>query len=216
MNAPTLEQNTVYNGLFDYLNTALFNDMLPPAMLVASRNANVIGGYYAPDQWVNDDGEKIAEVALNANVMGSGDIPNLVQIVIHELCHHYQQHHGKPGRKGYHNKEWVKLAEEIGLEVTAHDNKSGGKTGCAVSTELKPGGRAETAILNMPESLYFPWLAGNMETPGEPGAEPKAQPAKNKSNRVKYSCPVCGVNAWAKPGVLIVCGDCERPLVGQD
>jgi hypothetical protein len=34
----------------------------------------------------------------------------------------------------------------------------------------------------------------------------------DRSNRLKYSCPKCSLNAWAKPGANLVCGDCEEPL----
>ncbi len=30
-----------------------------------------------------------------------------------------------------------------------------------------------------------------------------------QGNRSKYSCPDCGTNLWGKPGLNIVCGDCE-------
>lgn len=39
--------------------------------------------------------------------------------------------------------------------------------------------------------------------------------AKTKS-KTKYTCPSCAMNAWAKPGAHIVCGDCDETLEGQD
>ena len=35
---------------------------------------------------------------------------------------------------------------------------------------------------------------------------------KKKVFRVKYTCPKCGANAWAKPAVKLVCGVCEKRL----
>ena len=35
--------------------------------------------------------------------------------------------------------------------------------------------------------------------------------ANNMSNQ-KYTCPDCGLNAWAKPGVRLICGECEVEL----
>lgn len=36
--------------------------------------------------------------------------------------------------------------------------------------------------------------------------------AGNRSNRNKYTCPGCELNVWGKPGLRVVCGDCEMPL----
>jgi hypothetical protein len=29
-----------------------------------------------------------------------------------------------------------------------------------------------------------------------------------KSSKTKFTCPECGQNAWAKPGALLICGEC--------
>lgn len=34
----------------------------------------------------------------------------------------------------------------------------------------------------------------------------------NRSNRVKYTCPSCSANAWGKPKLNLVCGDCNVPF----
>src|SRR5208337_2014690 len=36
---------------------------------------------------------------------------------------------------------------------------------------------------------------------------------KEKKNKRKYTCPKCSVNAWAKPDVSLLCGDCRVELV---
>lgn len=43
-----------------------------------------------------------------------------------------------------------------------------------------------------------------------------APASKGKSNRCKYTCGSCGLNAWAKPDVRIGCADCGILLVEQD
>jgi predicted RNA-binding Zn-ribbon protein involved in translation (DUF1610 family) len=38
---------------------------------------------------------------------------------------------------------------------------------------------------------------------------PASEQAKaKKSSKVKFTCPDCGQNAWAKPGALLICGEC--------
>ena len=36
---------------------------------------------------------------------------------------------------------------------------------------------------------------------------------KAKKNKLKYTCPQCGINAWAKPEVKLACGECGIPMV---
>ena len=35
---------------------------------------------------------------------------------------------------------------------------------------------------------------------------------KKAASKTRYTCPDCGLSAWAKPGVLIDCIECEKPL----
>ncbi len=37
--------------------------------------------------------------------------------------------------------------------------------------------------------------------------------AKNKSNRIKYTCPSCFSNVWGKPSLKIVCGECSIKFI---
>lgn len=39
---------------------------------------------------------------------------------------------------------------------------------------------------------------------------------KTMRSKVKYTCPVCGLNAWAKPGVDLVCGDGMEKMIAED
>ena len=36
------------------------------------------------------------------------------------------------------------------------------------------------------------------------------------TSKMKYTCPECGLNAWAKMGANLVCGDCDEDLVLQN
>jgi hypothetical protein len=42
-----------------------------------------------------------------------------------------------------------------------------------------------------------------------PGATDK------KKNKIKYTCPLCGQNAWAKPEAKFICCECENPLEAE-
>lgn len=64
-----------------------------------------------------------------------------------------------------------------------------------------------------------PALAGAVQ-PGGPGRRPisdesagASETAQNKSNRLKYTCGTCPkVSVWGKPGLNIICGDCQEKL----
>src|SRR2546422_4579315 len=40
--------------------------------------------------------------------------------------------------------------------------------------------------------------------------------SKKSNTRTKYTCPGCGLNAWAKPNVSLLCGECEGELVAEE
>lgn len=34
-------------------------------------------------------------------------------------------------------------------------------------------------------------------------------------NREKFSCPQCGLNAWAKPSAYLICGSCNKKMINK-
>jgi hypothetical protein len=38
---------------------------------------------------------------------------------------------------------------------------------------------------------------------------------KKLASKTKYTCPSCGLNAWAKPNVSLVYGECQVPLQSE-
>lgn len=205
-----------YQEAFDYLNRELFDGKLGACMLVLSRNSESIGGYFSPDRWANEDGDKvIPEIGINANRMTGLDIQELFGKLVHEMAHLWQFEKGSASRTGYHNQEWILKAAALGLTVEG--------SGQAVSTSLMDGGAAALAIAGLPDSAVWPWLAnspldanqGGGDGSGAPGGLPAGPvPVKKSGKRARYTCPVCGLNAWAKFGAVIVCGDCSQVMVG--
>ncbi len=236
-NDPTVEQSKGLQKIYDYFNSSLFNAECTPAMLVLSRNKNIVGGYFSPNNWKDEGDNVIHEVGLNANVVAEGDLVKTYVILLHEMCHHWQHDHGTPSRTGYHNKEWGKKMVEIGLQPICLDSGEPEKKthGQKMDTELISGGLAERVIAEMEHSL--PWYADEQilidddgqpapmppsgtgdgdGTPSGGGGQGRPEPSPRRSGkRTKYTCTVCGLNAWAKHGAYLVCGDCNRNMVEQ-
>lgn len=225
----SLQQTEIYSKLTDFLNKELFKGELDECMYVFSRNKNVIGGYFSPDRWTNDDGKSIPEIAINANLMVDGDLQYLLTVLIHEQAHLWQHLHGKPGRGGYHNREWADKCIEIGLQPFGPDGKD---TGDSIDTKLISGGKAEQVIAlivtERADEFVFPWFADPLmvdsgQQPRDPSPEelgkegneqaPEEKVRKRAGKRDKYTCPQCGANVWGRADLHILCLDCNRPMV---
>jgi hypothetical protein len=206
---PCVEQSEAYLKAFDHLNVYLFNGILSRPMLVLTRSAAVKKGYFAPEAWVNEDEDLVHEISINSNWLATQDIVEAMAVLAHEMLHHWQWEHGKPGRGGYHNQEWMDKALSIGLQPVGSGDK--------VGTDLMPAGPTDEAIRSLPEDAIFPWITAGIidddDGKGKDGRQRQRSPRSGK--RAKYTCAQCGLNAWAKPGAPLYCGSCDRPLVEQ-
>ena len=82
---PSSEQADVYNQVYDYFNDKLFGGKLKPCMLCFSRNKNIIGGYFSDNKWIDEHGDKVHEIALNANLMHEASASELYNVIVHEM-----------------------------------------------------------------------------------------------------------------------------------
>jgi len=211
---PSLIQDNAYYKAFDYFNKELFGGSLPRPYLVLSRNNNIVGGYFSPNQWADEKGKKVHEIAINANLMHQEDLEVLFVTLIHEMVHLAQYVEGTAGRKAYHNQDFADKCKVRGLK-TININEPDKEIGQSVTTELIPKGKAERAIINLPDDAIFPWLAtqvieesGDGDGNGNGGSGDGQQ--KKPGRRSKYTCVMCGLNAWAKPGASLKCGTCDK------
>jgi hypothetical protein len=95
----------------------------------------------------------------------------------------------------------------IGLYPSSTGAPGGKETGQRVSHYIVEGGPYAQAWTELAaEGFVLHW-----ESPPE-----SAQARSKKASKTKYTCPGCGLNAWAKPDAALVCGDCERPLEAQN
>lgn len=59
------------------------------------------------------------EIAVSIDQLGWRNRWQALGTLLHELLHSWQQEHGIPGKRNYHNQEFRKKAEELGLQVDA-------------------------------------------------------------------------------------------------
>lgn len=202
---PTIEQFSKYQAAYDYFNRQLFGGKLKPCLLVfrdGKRKKNcIVLGHFAPERWRNADGEACHEISLNPETLHR-ELTETFGTLVHEMAHQWQQDHGTPPRGGYHDREWAKKMSEIGL-VPSDTGAPGGKmTGQRMTHYVDPTGAFKKAFDAMPENVALPWVTGGFEL---------AAPSKPKArNKIKYSCPGCDSNVWGKPGLQVVCGECEE------
>lgn len=219
--SPTSIQSEAMSKVFAYLNEKLFEDKLPAPMIVFTRNPKIMGGYYAHKKWFSaEDGSGVDEIAINANTMVEGDEIQLLQVLVHELVHQWQQHFGEPGRGGYHNREWADKCLEIGLKPMAVDQPDC-ETGDKIDTVLIKGGKAMIVLANMPEDISIPFYAEVLGNPDPDTPQQKAKdedkdtpvPQPKSGQKIKYTCPGCGFNLWGKSGGRFMCMDCNMQII---
>ena len=116
-----------YSGLqtaYDHFNAELFEGSLLDVFITYQRKANS-AGYFAPERYssrVGTDGQH--ELALNPDGFIGHTDQQIVQTLVHEMAHVWQHQHGKPSKRGYHNKEWATKMKAVGL-VSLFDREAG-------------------------------------------------------------------------------------------
>jgi predicted SprT family Zn-dependent metalloprotease len=163
--------------------------------------------------WVQDDSagradpEEITdEIALNPAHFATRTPTKILSTLVHEMVHLWQHHCGKPGRRGYHNKQWAAKMREVGLIPTDTGQSGGKETGEKVTHLIEDGGPFDKACTA--------WLANQGPILYHDRAGDAARKRKAVS-KTKYTCPVCELNAWAKPDAHLICGDCNEELEAE-
>lgn len=231
--SPLLDNAEVLTKLYDYLNKKLLNSTLGDCMLLWTRNREYIGGYYSPRKWSDANKDVIIdEIGINVNIMQSGDMVEIGSILLHEMFHKFQQDHGTPGVVGYHNEEYARLMGNAGIVIKSLDKgKEGESTGYMMVNEIQDDGDFMRVITEMPPDLLPRWFADPFEVdPADPnggdGGGGGQGKWKNKGDwvpprggggksgtRYKYTCPLCGLNVWAKWGAKVMCLECSEVML---
>lgn len=189
------------------LNKKLFGGELPACLVTLQRKKRALG-YFSGRRFRSADSTIITdEIALNPAHFAERGAKRVLSTLAHELAHQWQQHYGKPSRTGYHNVEWAAKMMKIGL-IPSDTGRPGGKqTGQRMTHFIKRGGQFDrVASALVAKGFALAYVERNSK------AERKVA-LKKQQSKTRYQCPKCRQNAWAKPQVNLICGDCHERLV---
>jgi predicted SprT family Zn-dependent metalloprotease len=184
---------------YDRFNAELFDRSLPDIFITYQRKANSAGSFSADEFSGRVDNFSRDGIRLNPDVFVGQTDAQILQNLVHQMGHVWQQHHGKPSARGYHNREWADKMKSIGLQPTSTGGVGGKETGARISDYVIPGGSFERACNKL---ALNGWRLNLQSAPRE---GPKDRVATSKT---KFTCASCGQNAWGKPDLDINCRPC--------
>lgn len=212
---------------FDDMNKKMFGGKLPPCLITLRAAANSYG-YYHTGRFVEAHTAKstkpVAEIAMNPKHFSSRPVKETMATLLHEMVHLWQAVFGKEPTRCYHDRQWAAEMKRVGLQPSSTGEKGGKETGPKVSHYIIKGGLFDTWCAEWLKkndvTLYQDRLAAERaagkgkgkgggeegEGEGEEGAEPKSK------GRIKFQCPGCELNVWAKPSAKLQCRPCKRNL----
>jgi SprT-like family len=195
----TLTEYQGFQKAYDFFNRELFAGSLPQVLVTLQRHAKTYG-YFSPERFRGRIAKTaVHELALNSDGFASRTDAMILSTLVHEMCHGWQETHGKPPRRGYHDRQWVAKMREIGLQPSSTGEKGGKETGQSMSHYIIPEGRYAQAYMKLAaQGFALHWQS-------VPAIE---QARGKKSSKTKFTCPNCGLNAWAKPNACLICGEC--------
>lgn len=124
---PTMAQYEALHSAYERLNRELFQGTLRPVVFTLQRSSKY-SGYYSHNRMASrsDPDREASEIAINPDAIAGRPDYFVLRVIAHEMCHAWQYHYGKPGRRGYHNQQFADKMEEIGL-IASDTGRPGGK-----------------------------------------------------------------------------------------
>ena len=181
------------------INRELFEGSFPQVLVTLQRHANT-RGYFSPERFNGRiDNAAVHELALNPDSFIGRTDEEILSTLVHEMAHVWQQAHGKAPRRSYHDRQWAGKMRKIGLQPSSTGEEGGKETGQSMSHYIIPEGRYAQAYVKLAtQGFALHWQS-------VPAIE---QGRGKKSSKTKFTCPKCGLNAWAKPNARFICGEC--------
>jgi len=189
--------------LFHYYRKMLFDVELSDCMITLGTDHEE-SNFFKPKAWLDksDKLSLISNIILNPVIIGRKSINWHIAIVL-GMVHLKQYLYGNPGRRGYHNLEYAKMTEKVGIIMSDIGMSVGKKTGEKLLSYIPANSPFEKAYRNHPDKYirYVSFYLG------------EAKSSSNKSQK-KYTCP-CGINMWGKRRIRVTCDECNKKFVEE-
>lgn len=209
LKSPTIQQNKIYQDLYDFFNSELFENKLPNVILNFSRMRGSKGFFINSKIWKNQKNQKktLAEINLNPIFLIQGNIKDVCSTLVHEMVHLWQFYFGKFGKHGYHNKEFSKKMESVGLITSSTGEEGGERLGKKMTHYILKDGLFFESYKKIKKNKKFPWLM-NLDKI-KLGKTKKAKVDLKTNIKQTYFCPTCDIRVWGKRGLAIICSNCN-------
>lgn len=219
-----------------YFNRTLFDDELPEVVIRLQRHLGA-SGCFSPSRWLDQEGRLAHQISVNPYFFAKRPLQDIFQTLVHQMCHLWQTEFGKPSRSGYHNLEWARKMQSIGLTPTSTGKPGGKLVGQRILDYVEPDGNFRAAcVAYLDGGVRWTWLDRDCEILSEapepidladtaklldaplhalfPGFAPIDQEGSQKL-KMKYECPGCGATVWGKNGLKVTCGACRKNYVSR-
>ncbi len=196
-----------FQKAYDFFNAELFGNSLPHVLVTLQRHANA-RGYFSPERFTGRiEATAVHELALNPDTFTGRTDEEILSTLAHEMAHVWQQTHGKPPTRCYHDRQWAAKMKEIGLQPSTTGAPGGKETGQSVTHYIVSGGPYAAAYAKLQVNAFqLHWQSAPQDSQAK---------AKKAASKTKFTCPECDQNAWAKPDALLICGACYEDGEGD-
>jgi len=202
---PTKIAYTSLRQAYDFFNRQLFGNSLPHCLITMHKKGNSYGYFAFRKFGTLDGGEVTDEICLNPKRFLKGELRDSLSTLVHEMVHLQQYHFGKPSRRGYHNKQWGVMMDAVGLTPSDSGRPGGKRTGQRMSHYIVDDGSYDIACAK--------FLKAGVDFYADIWPEGERRERRLKT---KYTCPDCGLNAWAKPNAELDCHKCGLLMIAED
>lgn len=202
---PNQELHDDLQRIISHLNYRLFNDELPECLL-SLRAGLRTAVCLSPQSLAQRNVHSSPALLFKPSEFKPQPTLEWLATLTKSLVDLWQYYFGRPGRRGYHNREWANKMKSIGLQ-SSHSGKEGGReTGETMRFYRISGGLFERSAREIQkDGLTLRWQ-GSLHN----------EPSAKNGKRIKYQCPICMSNAWAKADFHLVCGKHNEKMLPKN
>lgn len=198
--------------IFKAINEEYFNNELEVPTITIQSTVGAYGHVSVQKVWHSND-VATHELNLSADYLNR-PIENVVATLIHEASHLYALQNDikdTSNRGVYHNKNFKKIAEEMGhLQIEKHD-----KYGWTITYPTEDTLDFIIAYgfedIQLVRGSQFSFVGIGGSKAGNGGMVPPK--TKKPSSTRKYICPCCGNSFRATKELNVMCMDCDEQFI---